>query len=46
MLDQVIKYLTVISLAVGIVGGLLSIRQALAERRARELAQEHRGQIS
>ena len=38
MIDQVIKSLTVISLVIGIVLGLLRIKQALTERRAREMA--------
>jgi hypothetical protein len=46
VIDQVIKSLTVISLVIGIVLGLLRIKQALTERRAREMAQDQRGQIS
>ena len=46
MIDQVIKSLTVISLVIGIVLGLLRIKQALTERRVREMAQDQRDQIS
>ena len=46
MLDQVIKSLTVISLVIGIVLGLLRIKQALTERRAREMAPDQRDQIA
>jgi hypothetical protein len=46
VIDQVIKSLTVISLVIGIVLGLLRIKQALTERRVREMAQDQRDQIS
>jgi hypothetical protein len=46
VIDQVIKSLTVISLVIGIVLGLLRIKQALTERRAREMAPDQRDQIA